>query len=127
MDLSDLLGKWFRSPVTGEIYSIHEHAEGETPGGFDIDQHGSPVFWDDCGNLITMHQNGAIAFWDHETDKSHPISESIDELQRLARTLPLDSEEMPNANVVSAWVDPEFGKTIGLDVPNDGWIKKKDG
>ncbi|GEM_PF-277291 len=36
-----------------------------------------------------------------------------------------DGTESNDANVVSAWVDPNFAKKMGIEVPGDGWIKRK--
>jgi hypothetical protein len=36
-----------------------------------------------------------------------------------------DDDLDENNDGVTAWIDPEFAKELGMDVPNDGWVKNR--
>ena len=61
-------------------------------------------------------------FWDHETDELIRRADSVSELISHC-TDPQPVEVDPN-RVKSAWIDPKFAKSLGMKVPEDGWVKK---
>jgi hypothetical protein len=78
---------------------------------------------DCCGNHFTTLADGSVWLWDHETDDLDKIADSISEFsQRCAVTEPV---KLTEDQVSSAWVDPVFAKSIGMNVPEDGWVKRK--
>ena len=64
-----------------------------------------------------------MLFWDHETDDSVRLTDSVTEfVSHCAEPPPVELDAKP---VQAVWIDPEFAKSIGKQVPNDGWVKKK--
>jgi hypothetical protein len=74
------------------------------------------------GNCFTVAGNGAVWFWDHETDDLLLLSSSVAEFVSLCVDPP--PVELDPKRVKSVWIDPAFAKSIGKKVPQDGWIKK---
>lgn len=97
--------------------------DGVLPEGYSIDSFGSPFATDECGNLFTTKDESTIYFWDHETDEANLIAASFEEL--LAGATDPASVELREDQVKSVWIDPEFAKQFGIDVPPDGWKKKE--
>lgn len=123
-DLSNIIGKEFESPHTGEVYCISELFDGDFPEGYSTDLCGSPFATDSCGNLFTTKSESRIYFWNHETDEATLIAATFDEL--LAGIAEPVSVELSDGQVKSVWIDPDFAKQFGVEVPADGWKKKKD-
>ncbi len=77
---------------------------------------------DDSGNAFAVATDGAILFWDHETNDLTKLASSWTEfVDGCALPGPVELDER---DVRSAWIDPSFAKEQGLEVPVDGWIKK---
>jgi streptogramin lyase len=115
-------GKIFTHPVTNEDYGPIQvpraASKFETLDGraFDL------VAADPSGNCFTVTQDGAVWFWDHETDDLGKVSNSVAEF--VAHCVVPSPVELKPGQVKSVWMDPAFAKSIGKKVPADGWIKK---
>lgn len=115
--------KVFRHPVTGKDYGpIRIPAK---PGQFEtLDGKSFEVLAEDvCGNFFTITPDGAVWFWDHETDDLEPLVGSVAEF--VANCIVPEPVEFDPKQVKSAWIDPAFAKSLGMKVPADGWVKKK--
>jgi hypothetical protein len=77
---------------------------------------------DSCGNFFTVVNNGSVWFWDHETDDLVHLADSVEEFISGCTNPP--EIEFDQSKVKSAWIDPAFAKSLGKNVPKDGWIKK---
>ncbi|HET6933122.1 MAG TPA: SMI1/KNR4 family protein [Candidatus Acidoferrum sp.] len=117
-----LRGKVFIHPVTKEEFgtirlpSAAEKFTTHDGESFDL------LAEDDCGNCFTIIGNGSVLFWDHETDDRVHLADSLQEFISQC-TDPL-KVELDQNKVKSGWIDPAFAKTLGRDVPKDGWVKK---
>lgn len=123
-DLTKIIGKEFESPHTCEGYCFSELFDGDFPDGYSIESFGRPFATDSCGNLLTTKDETRTYFWDHETDESTLIAATFDEL--LAGITEPASVELRDDQVNAVWIDPDFAKQFGIEVPADGWKKKKD-
>ena len=79
---------------------------------------------DSCGNNFTTTPDGAVFFWDHETDELIFLAGSISEF--VSHCAEPEPGTLDPSKVVSVWVDPSYGKAHGIEAPEDGWIKKPD-
>ncbi len=123
-DISKILNKDFICSKTGEVYSIHFSLEGDFPEYWSKVKFGVPFARDSNGNLFTESKDKKIYFWDHETDDLHLLAKDFEEFERdCSEPQPIEVE-LKEGQVKSAWMDPEFAKTMGIDVPKDGWIKR---
>lgn len=77
---------------------------------------------DDCGNSFTLAIDGTVKFWDHETDELVNLADSVREFVEGCTDSP-ETVLHPN-QVKSVWVQPGFAKSLGVEVPADGWVKK---
>ncbi|SRR5258706_12603080 len=120
--LGSVLGKVFMHPVTKETYGPmrlpSRHSQFSTLDGNSLD----PLAEDPCGNCFTAADDGAVLFWDHETDDLIRLASSISEF--VANCVDAPPVESDPAQVKSVWIDPKFAKSIGKRVPKDGWVKK---
>lgn len=66
---------------------------------------------DGCGNYFVL-LNEAVCFWDHETDETEVLSNSIDDF--VSKCSALEEVELEPGQVESAWIDPEFAKKFGI-------------
>jgi hypothetical protein len=122
-DPSVTFGKEFNSKLTGGGYGIFRKCGGALPSDFSITKFGTPFAEDGSGNLFTQTQNGSICFWDHETDDLTVIASSWEEF--ASGCVEPKAVKLKPGQVKSAWMNPEFAKKMGIEVPKDGWIKKK--
>jgi len=81
----------------------------------------SPCAEDGGGNLLVRSMSETIGCWDHETDTVTKLAGSWAEF--VAGCGP--PSPMPKFKVLSVWVDPSFAKQQGLQVPADGWMKRR--
>jgi hypothetical protein len=120
--LNAVIGKVFLHPVTkteyGEIRVPTTPTTFSTLDGSSFDA----LAEDGCGNYFTTTEDGAVWFWDHETDDLIPLASSVAEF--VAHCIDPPPVEFDPSRVKSAWMDPTFAKSIGKEVPKDGWIKK---
>jgi len=66
---------------------------------------------DDCGNWIAESEDsGEILFIDHETDARNVLARDFGAL--IASLTTLRDSDAVEPRVVSAWIDPEFMKTL---------------
>jgi hypothetical protein len=126
-DMSDILatvlGKVFIHPATKEEYGPirlpRQHAKRfSRSDGSSFEA----IAEDSSGNYFTAMEDGAVWFWDHETDDLICLVSSVSEFVNHCENpspVKLDLKQ-----VKSAWIDPEFAKSIGKIVPKDGWVKK---
>jgi hypothetical protein len=61
-------------------------------------------------------------FWDHETDELTTLADSWEVFENGCKEP--ESIALDESNVVSAWIDPEFAKQLGIVAPKDGWKKR---
>lgn len=73
---------------------------------------------DSCGNRFAISKDGAVHFWDHETDDLSRLAESFEEFARKCTApTPVDLETAKRAKV---WLDPAFAAEHGIEVDEDG-------
>jgi hypothetical protein len=77
---------------------------------------------DDCGNCFTAALDGTVWFWDHETDGFARVASSVSEF--VFHCIDPEPVELDPGRVKSVWINPAFAKSIGKEVPKDGWVKK---
>jgi hypothetical protein len=97
-----------RVPTTPAIFSILDGTR------FDV------LAEDGCGNCFTMGEDGAVWFWDHETDEFVRLAASVPEF--ISHCADPQSVELHPNQVKSAWIDSAFAKSLGKEVPEDGWV-----
>jgi hypothetical protein len=115
IDTQPILGLVFIHPKTGGVYGeIRPAASGDAAivNSFAVD---------DCGNAFVLNTDGSVTFWDHETEDTTLLAARWSEfVERCELPTPVELDEK---QVASAWIDPDFAKEMGLNVPNDGWVK----
>ena len=121
-DITKIEGKEYFSQLTNEGYGISEAFSGQLPEGFEVGVFGAPFAYDGCGNLFTENKKKEICFWDHETDELKVISESWEAFE--SGCVEPEPVELKDGQVKSVWIDPEFAKQMGIEVPSDGWKKR---
>jgi hypothetical protein len=115
-------GKVFIHPISREVYGpirLSAQSQLSTLDGTLLDVLGE----DSCGNCFAAAKNGAVQFWDHETDHVVRLADSVTEF--VAHCAEPPPVELDPKQVKAVWMDPEFAKSIGKRVPKDGWVKKK--
>jgi hypothetical protein len=115
------LGKVFMHPVTKEEYgpirrSSRNHFSNLRGTSLEA------LAEDSCGNYFTITEDGAVCFWDHETDDLVRLASSVSEFATHCIERP--PVELNPSQVKSAWINPAFAKSLGMKVPKDGWVKK---
>jgi len=114
-------GKVFIHPVSKQPYGpIRPSSQSPTLDGTALDVLGE----DSCGNCFAAASDGGVLFWDHETNGLLRLTDSIREFVSHCKEAP--PLELDPKQVRSGWIDPEFAKSIGKQMPKDGWVKKKD-
>lgn len=121
MDITKIKGMDFTSPSSGEEYGTIRELQGPVTPDFFVDSSWTPFAEDGCGNYFATSEQGSVIFWDHETDDITVLASSIDEFCKSC-ALP-EEVELDEDQVESLWIDPEFAKQMGIDAPEDGWIK----
>jgi hypothetical protein len=120
--LSSVVGKVFLHPITKSEYGLIRVPS--RPGTFvTLDGVSFEVLAEDgCGNCFTIYKDGTVWFWNHETDELVRLAGSVQEfISHCADPQPM---ELGPEQVKSVWIDPAFAKSIGKEVPKDGWFKK---
>jgi hypothetical protein len=120
--LNTVIGKVFLHPVTrveyGQIRIPSIPTTFSTLDGTSYDA----LAEDGCGNYFTRTKDGAVWFWDHETDEFVSLAGSVAEfISHCTDPQPVDLD--PD-RVKSAWINPNFARSLGMKVPPDGWVKK---
>jgi len=121
--LNTVVGKVFLHPVTKTEYGLIRLPSSPTTFStldgvsFDV------LAEDGCGNYFTTSKDGAVWFWDHETDELAHLAGSIPEF--ISYCVDPKLVKLRPEQVTSVWIDPQFAKSIGKKVPNEGWVKKK--
>jgi len=120
--LNTVVGKVFRHPVTKTEYGLIRVPSSPTTfstlDGISFDV----LAEDGCGNCFTTSKDGAVWFWDHETDELVRLAGSVPEF--ISYCVDPQPVELRPEQVKSVWIDPAFAKSIGKEVPKDGWVKK---
>ena len=112
----------FTSPANGEPYGTIRELQGAVTADFFADGSWVPFAEDDGGNFFAISGQGEVIWWDHETDDITSLAPSFaDFCKHCAEP---EEVELDESQVQSAWVDPDFAKQMGIDVPADGWKKK---
>ena len=118
-DLRRVLGLVFTHPESGSEYGAIRRFDGEPAiraAGF------TPIAEDECGNAFVEAPDRSIHFWDHETDEVTRLAPDFDSfIAGCDKQKPI---ELDPSQVKSVWIDPEFAKKHGIQVPPDGWKKK---
>lgn len=120
--LDPAIGKVFLNPTTNECYGTIRIKESGT--WFEnLDGVKFPVLAEDgCGNYFTTNETGSILFWDHETDDSIVLADSVPDF--LTHCVDPQTIKLPPHTVKSVWVNPAFAKSHGIKTPQDGWIRR---
>ncbi len=109
MHLAQIEGKVFRR-ADGEMYGVIRGLEGATPTEI-MEQSCTAFAEDECGNYFIKGE-GFIGFWDHETNEVTKLARFA---QEFVDGLILPSEvALPQAKVVSAWIDSDFLKNLEI-------------
>lgn len=118
-DLKQVTGLVFIHPDTGNVYGVIRCVERKSAAsiaGF------TPFAEDECGNAFVQRDDSSILFWDHETDELAHLASDWKSFAENCRQSP--SVVLDPAQVESAWIDPEFAKQFGIQVPPDRQTKK---
>jgi hypothetical protein len=120
--LNTVIGKVFSHPVTKVEYGqIRIPPTPTTFSTLDGTSYNA-LAEDEGGNYFAKTEDGAVLFWDHETDELVRLADSVSEfISRCSDPQPL---EIDPKQVKSVWLDPKFAKSLGMKVPEDGWVKK---
>jgi len=122
-NLGLILGKEFASKLTGATYGVFRECGARLPEGFSESKFGVPIAEDGSGNIVAVSPGGSVCFWDHETDELLVIASSWEEFASGCVTP--EPVKLEPGQIKSAWIDPDFAKSIGISVPKEGWIRKK--
>ena len=114
-----MYGLVYVRPDTGEEFGLIRKICGAVP---EFSPDGTPFAIDECGNFFILLASGEIAFWDHETNQVTILAADWDQFAANC-TKPRPAELDPE-RVRSAWIDPDLARSLGRDVPEDGWIKR---
>ncbi len=106
---AEMEGKVFRSPEGVEYGSIRAR-QGSAPEALP----GDVFAQDDCGNFFVVLASGEVVFWDHETNATSLLAESLAAFC-AALSVPKPAVLL-EGQVKSVWVDPAFAKAFGLKV-----------
>jgi hypothetical protein len=120
--LNAVIGKVFVHPVTKVEYGQIRIPSTRTTFSMSDGRSHQALAEDGSGSYFTKSKDGAVWFWDHETDELVRLADSVSEF--ISRCIDPRPIEMNPERVKSAWVDPNFAKSLGLGVPEGGWIKK---
>ncbi|MBU0632394.1 SMI1/KNR4 family protein [bacterium] len=73
-----------------------------------------PVAWAEGGNYILQNlSNGKIFFWDHEIpEKQIELALDITDFIEKLKPFDVNSIELKDGQVQSAWIDPDFLKSL---------------
>ena len=121
--LDAIIGKEFVHPVTKERYGSFRLTTGEIQFSTLAGRRYRAIAEDGSGNYVTKLADGSIWFWDHETDVLERLADSLE--QFAAGCSDPKPVNLDPSRVKSAWIDPEFGRSVGVNAPKNGWIKKK--
>ena len=119
MKIDEIIGKIFVDN-NNENFGTIRHFSGTIPPESNIEKD-RPIAEDDCGNLFVL-RNETVCFWDHETNEITELARNIFDFKNSCIEPP--EVELDQNQIESVWVDPEFAKEFGIDVPEDGWKKK---
>ena len=75
-----------------------------------------PIAWAEGGNYVVLEpgRGGAVSFWDHEEPEGlTPLAESFSAFLELLQPFDASSVELKPGQVQSAWIDPDFLKSLG--------------
>jgi len=100
-------GKVFKSE-TGVEYGVIRKAKEPFP---EVLSTLNVLAEDDCGNYFVL-LNGCVFFWDHETEESEVLSDSISDF--VSRCSAAEEVELEPGQIESVWIDPEFAKQFGI-------------
>jgi hypothetical protein len=115
------LGKAFIHPLTKEQYGPICRSSRTYFSKFDGTSF-EALAEDSGGNYFTTTEDGAVCFWDHETDDLVRLASSVSEFANHCIERP--PVELNPSQVKSVWINPAFAKSLGVKVPEDGWVKK---
>jgi hypothetical protein len=107
MDIDDCFGKAIMG-ADGEIYGPIRYADKPFPEELDSL---TIVAEDECGNYF-LSIGGQIYFWDHETCNRSLLAESLSEFK--SSCIEPENIKLNPADVISAWIDPDFAKLQGI-------------
>jgi hypothetical protein len=120
-EIDGLAGLIFTHPETREEYG---HIRPCKPGRARLAGGTSwtPIADDDCGNAFLLSPEGAVAFWDHETNEILEIASTWPGF--VAGCTEPKPVELDPSKVNYVWVDPSFAKEHGIKVDKDVFKKK---
>ncbi len=91
-----------------DIFREARHIENLGAGSF-------PIAWAECGNyiLIDLASGGTVLFWDHEEpDNPTKLAEIFLSFLDLLEPFDTTTIELKSGQVISAWIDPDFLKSL---------------
>lgn len=73
-----------------------------------------PIAWAEGGNYVFVDegQNGAVFFWDHETQELIEIAINFGSFLDLLEPFDVQKIELKPGQVKKVWIDPEFLKRL---------------
>ena len=120
--LNTVSGKVFLHPVTKVEYGKIRIPPTPTTFSTLDDTSYDALAEDEGGNYFTKTEDGAVWFWDHETDELICLAGSVSEF--ISHCTEPQPVELDPDRVKSVWINPKFAKSLGMKVPVDGWVKK---
>ena len=115
-------GKVFVHPETKESFGIIRLPPSQIQF-MTLDKRVFEAFAEDgSGNYFTIIEDGAVCFWNHETDELIRLAANVS--QFISHCEELEPVNLDPKQVKSVWVNPDFAKKLGINAPKDGWIKK---
>jgi hypothetical protein len=123
VDPTPISGKVFTHPLTGVEYGVIRLVS-SLPVAVPDNGTWIAIAEDGSGNEFRFSHGAGIAFWDHETDEQIPLAATWETF--CAGCGAPSPVTLDPSQVKSVWVDPEFARKLGMQVPPDGWVKRSD-
>jgi hypothetical protein len=120
--LNTVIGKVFLHPVTKVEYGQIRIPPAPTTFSTLDGTSYNALAEDESGNYFTKTKDGTVCFWDHETDELVRLAGSVSEF--ISHCTDAQPVELKPDSVKSAWIDPTLAKSLGMKVPEGGWVKK---
>ena len=71
-----------------------------------------PIAWAEGGNYVCLAPNGAVTFFDHETEQQTPLANTLEDFLAMLKPFDPSSVALKPGQVKSAWIDPDLLKRI---------------
>lgn len=120
--VAEVVGLDFTDAATQRTYGTIRRLEKTTRNHPALKTGFLPFAEDECGNAFLVAGDGRVLFWDHETDDVLCLADTWDAFRNGCHKP--EPVTLDPAQVKSVWINPEFAKKMGIDVPADGYKKK---